>query len=160
MNNIKIEFKWAVIFSVMTLLWMTGEKLFGLHGKYIDLQMYLTNLYAIPAIVVMVLALRDKKKSFYQGQMSYKQGFLSGLILSVIIALISPLTQWVISNVISPEYFPNVIKRSIELGYFLTKGAAEDYFNYSNYAVQGVFGALAMGILTTAIAMIFIRTKK
>lgn len=143
----------------MVLIWMLLEKLSGLHGKYIDYHLYLTNLFAIPAIWVMVLALKDKKKSFYGGQMSYKQGLISGVIISLIIAALSPLTQWVTSYVISPEYFPNVITRSVEIGYFPSTEEAEANFNYKNYAIQGAIGSLLMGILTTAIAMIFIRTK-
>ena len=160
MKNIQIEIKWAFIFSVVGLVWMVLEKLSGLHGKYIDYHLYLTNLFAIPAIIIMVLALKDKKKNFYGGQMSYKKGLISGIVLSVIIALLSPLTQWITTYVISPEYFPNVIKRSVELGYFKTTAEAEANFNYQNYAKQGAFGALVMGIVTTAIAMIFIRSKK
>ncbi len=159
MKNLKIEIKWAIIFSGMVLLWMVLEKLFGLHGKYIDYHLYLTNLFAIPAIWVMVLALKDKKNTFYDGQISYKQGLISGVILSLFIAIISPLTQWITSYVITPEYFPNVIKRSVELGYYQTISEAEANFNYKNYAMQGAVGALLMGIVTTAIAMIFIRTK-
>ena len=159
MKNIKIEFKWAIIFSVMVLLWMVLEKISGLHGKYIDYHLYLTNLFAIPAIIVMVMALKAKKKGLYNGQMNYRQGLISGIILSVIIALFSPLTQWVTSYVITPEYFPNVIKRSVELGHYQTTAEAEANFNYQNYAIQGLIGALVMGIATTAIAMIFLRTK-
>jgi len=160
MENIKIEIKWAIIFSVMGLLWMLLEKLVGLHGNYIDYHLYLTNLFAIPAIFVMVMALKDKKRNFYGGNMNYMQGLVSGIILSAIIALISPLTQWITSYIITPGYFPNVIKRSVELGYFNTTAEAEANFNYKNYAVQGAIGALIMGVMTTAIAMIFIRTKK
>lgn len=159
MKNIKIELKWAIIFSIMGLLWMLLEKLSGLHSTYIDYHLYLTNLFAIPAIWVMVLALKDKKKTYYSGQMTYLNGLLSGVVLSVFIAAISPLTQWVTSYVITPEYFPNVIKRSVELGYYKTTAAAEANFNYKSYATQGVIGALVMGIVTTAIAMIFLRTK-
>ena len=80
MQNIKIEMKWAFIFTVVSLLWMVLEKLSGLHDKYLDYQMYLTNIFAIPAIIVMVMALKDKKQSFYFGKMSYKQGLISGII--------------------------------------------------------------------------------
>jgi hypothetical protein len=143
----------------MTLLWMLLEKLTGLHGKNIDYHRYLTNLYAIPAILVMVMALNDKKKSYYCGQMNYMQGLITGIILSVIIALLSPLTQWITSYIISPEYFPNVLERSVELGYYKTTAEAEANFNYKNYATQGAIGALIMGVVTTSIAMIFKRTK-
>lgn len=160
MKSISIEIKWAILFSIAGLLWMVLEKMTGLHDKYLDYQMYLTNLFAIPAIWIMALALKDKKKNFYKGEMSYMQGFISGLILSLLIALISPATQWITSYVITPEYFPNVIKRSVELGYYSTTAEAEAQFNYPNYAKQGAIGAFVMGIVTTAILMIFIRTKR
>ncbi|MCH5600461.1 DUF4199 domain-containing protein [Niabella ginsengisoli] len=92
--------------------------------------------------------------------MTYKQGLISGVILSVIIALISPLTQWITSYVITTEYFPNVIKRSVELGYYKTTVEAQADFNYKNYAIQGMLWSLIMGIVTVVIAMIFIRTRK
>lgn len=160
MKNLKIEIKWAIIFSLVGLLWMVLEKLCGLHGKYIDYHLYLTNLFAIPAIIMMVMALKEKKNKFYSGTMNYKQGLISGIVLSGIITLLSPLTQWITSFVITPEYFPNVIKRSVELGYYNTTADAEANFNFKNYVIQGAIGALVMGIITTAIAMIFIRTKE
>jgi hypothetical protein len=160
MKNIKTEIKWAFIFSGMGLLWMVLEKLVGLHDKYIDYHMYLTNLFMIPAVWVTVLALRDKKRRDYAGNMTYLQGFLSGMLLTVFIAALSPLTQWITSYVITPEYFPNVIKRSVELGYFKTTADATANFNYQNYAVQGAIGALIMGTVTVAIVMIFVRTKQ
>jgi hypothetical protein len=160
MKSIKIEIKWALIFSVMGLVWMLLEKWSGLHDKYIDYHLYLTNLFAIPAIWVMVLALKDKKKNFYNNNIDYKQGLMSGIMLSLFIAALSPLTQWITSFVITPEYFPNVIKRSVEIGYYKTTAEATANFNYKNYAIQGAIAAFVMGLVTTAIAMIFIRTKK
>lgn len=159
MFSIKTEIKWAILFSVMTLIWMLLEKLSGLHGQYIDYHLYLTNLYAIPAIWLMVLALKEKKRIAYNGQINYLQGLKSGIVLSIFIALLSPLTQWITSYVITPEYFPNVIKRSVEIGYFKTTAEAEANFNYANYAKQSAIAAFVMGLITTAIAMVFIRTK-
>lgn len=156
----KIEIKWAINFTIMSLVWMILEKLAGLHSTYIDYHLYLTNLFAIPAIWFIVLALKDKKKNFYSNKITYQQGLISGTILSLFIALISPLSQWVISNIISPEYFPNVIKRSLELGYYNSTTDAEANFNYKNYAIQGFFASIILGVLTSAIAMIFIKTKK
>lgn len=160
MKKHQIELKWAIIFSIVGLLWMVLEKAVGLHGKYIDYHMYLTNLFAIPAIIMMILALKEKKNKFYNGQMNYIQGLQSGLLLSILIAVLSPITQWITSYFITPEYFPNVIKRSVELGYFKTTAEAEAQFNYSNYAMQGMVGALMMGAITTSFVMIFLRSKR
>lgn len=159
MSTIKIEIKWAILFSIMGLVWMLLEKLSGLHSRYIDYHLYLTNLFAIPAIWFMVLALKDKKTIFFFGKITYTEGVKSGIILSLMIALLSPLTQWITSYIISPEYFPNVIKRSVEIGYFKTTAEAEANFNYPNYAIQGTIASFLMGMITTIIAMIFIRTK-
>lgn len=160
MKNIRTEVKWAVIFTLAGLIWMAGEKAVGLHDKYLDYHMYLTNLFAIPAIIMMVMALKEKKRVYYNGTMTYGQGLKSGILLSVFIALLSPLAQWVTSYVITPDYFANVIKRSVEIGYFKTTAEAEAQFNYQNYAIQGSIGALVMGTVTTAIAMLFIRSKR
>lgn len=159
MKSIKIEIKWAILFTLMSLAWMLLEKLTGLHGKNIDYHLYLTNLFAIPAIWFMVLALKDKKKNYYSGNISYKQGLISGIILSVFIALLSPLSQWITSYVITPEYFPNVIERSVELGHYKTAEEAAAYFNFENYAKTSTIFAFVFGVATTAIAMLFIRTK-
>ncbi|ADQ16658.1 hypothetical protein Lbys_0917 [Leadbetterella byssophila DSM 17132] len=157
---LKMEIKWAIIFSVVGLIWMVLENVTGLHGKYIDYHMYLTNLFAVPAIYIMLRALQEKKRIDYQGNMTYMQGLLSGLIFSIFIAILSPITQYITSYIIAPEYFENAIKRSVELGYFGTTEEAEAQFNFKNYVISGAIGALLMGIITSAIAMIFIRTQK
>ncbi|MCX2679145.1 DUF4199 domain-containing protein [Galbibacter sp. EGI 63066] len=159
MSKYKIEIKWAFIFMGVGLLWMLLEKLSGLHSTHIDKHMYLTNLFAIPAIIMFVLALKDKKKKFYNGQMTFKQGFVCGLIISVIIAVFGPVTQWITSYVITPEYFPNVIDYSLETGYHDTREEAEAFFNYGNYAKQSVLWGLIMGVVTSAIVAFFVRTK-
>lgn len=159
MKKIKLEIKWALIFVVMSLLWMTFEKLVGLHDVHIDKHMYLTNLFAIPAILVYVFALREKKKEYYSGQMTFKQGFISGLIITLIVAALSPLTQWITSTIITPEYFPNVIAYSLETGYHSSLEEAEAYFNLENYIIQSVIGAFVMGVVTAAIVAFFVKTR-
>lgn len=155
-----VEVKWAVIFIVTMLSWMLLEKLTGLHSTHIDKQQYLTMLFMLPAILVYVLALRDKKRRFYGGEMTYMQGFVSGVIVTVIVTVLSPLSQWVISYVITPEYFPNVIEYSLKTGYFKTVEEAQAYFSYSNFAIQSVVWSLAMGIATSAVVAIFVRSRK
>ncbi|WP_290792306.1 hypothetical protein [Flavihumibacter sp. UBA7668] len=57
MEKIKIELKWAIYFSLMVLAWMSLEKMVGLHDKHIDYHLYLTNLFAIPAIAALVMGI-------------------------------------------------------------------------------------------------------
>lgn len=60
MKNIKIEFKWAIIFTVIMIVWMFIEKLVGLHSTHISKHEKLSSLFAIIAISIYVLALLDK----------------------------------------------------------------------------------------------------
>ena len=61
------EIKWAIIFTVIMLMWMTLEKVIGLHSEHIDKHAIYTNFFCIPAIAVYVFALLDKRKTDYYG---------------------------------------------------------------------------------------------
>jgi hypothetical protein len=159
MKNYRIELRWALIFVIMTLLWMLMEKLSGLHDRHIELHPVFTNLIFIPAITIYVLALRDKKKNFYKGVMTYMQGFKCGIIISLIVTAINPLTQFIISEVITPEYFNNAISMVVESGK-MTREAAVAYFNLRSYILQGMVGVPVMGILSSAIVAAFVRSGK
>lgn len=158
MKGIKIELKWAIIFIIAGLLWMYLERLVGLHNEFIDKHATLTNLYAIPAIAIYVLALLDKRKNYYNGIMSYKQGVISGLIITLIVTLLNPVSQYLTSEVIAPDYFPNVIEYVTETGE-MTRAEAEAYFNLPGYILMGLIYAPVMGIVTTLIVAIFVRKK-
>lgn len=90
--------------------------------------------------------------------MNYKQGFIAGLIITIIVALLSPLSQYVTIEFITPEYFPNIIDYSVSSGN-MTQEAAEGYFNLKSYMIQSFIGALVMGTLTTVIVAIFVKAK-
>jgi len=157
MKKFSIEIKWGVIFTVFTLLWMAMEKALGWHDVHIDKHAVYTNLFAIPAIILTALTLLDKRKNYFSGKMTWKQGFLTGLGLTLIIALFSPLSMWITNTLITPHYFDNVIAYSVEAGK-LTQEAAEKHFSMGSYILQSVIGAIVMGVVTSAIVALF--TKK
>lgn len=158
MKNIGIEIKWGVIFSVVLLLWMWLEKSFGLHDQYIDKHAIYSNLFAIVAILMIILALLDKRKNHYNNKMSWLNGFKSGLIVSIVVTLLTPLTQYITSTLISPEYFPNIIEFSVKSGN-MTPEEAENYFNLRNYILLSTVWAFGMGAITSAIVAFFVKRK-
>ncbi len=98
MKDIKIEIKWALIFILASLAWMAIEKALGWHDEKIADHATLTNIFAVPAIAIYVFAMLDKRKNYYHGRMTYKKAFLAGLIITLIVALFSPLTQYITST--------------------------------------------------------------
>lgn len=154
--NLKTEVKWALIFIVMMLLWMTGERLTGLHDTHIEKHAIFTNFIAVPAIAIYVLALRAKRDRDLGGTMSWMQGFKSGAIITLIVAALTPLVQVAIKFVISPDFFTNMIAHATAKG-MMSQEQAEAYFTLSNYLVLSTIGALVMGLATAAIVAIFVR---
>ncbi|MEO9894172.1 DUF4199 domain-containing protein [Aurantibacter sp.] len=158
MINYKIEIKWAVRYSFILLIWMFVEKSIGLHDELIDKHAIYTNLFGIIAIIVYFFAIKDKKEHFFKNKMTWKEGFVSGIVLSVVIALLSPINQYIINTYITPDYFKNVIAYVVENNR-MTPENAVGYFNLKSYMLQSAFGALAMGVFTAAIVGYFLRSK-
>lgn len=157
MNKFKIEIKWGLIFTVFTLLWIVFERSLGWHDVHIDKHATLTNLFAIPAIILVVLTLLDKRKNYFNGKMTWKQGFLTGLGMTFVIVILSPLSMWITMQFITPHYFDNAIAFTVESGK-LSQQQAEWTFSMVSYIIQSAIGAAIMGLITSAIVAIF--TKK
>lgn len=153
-----LEIKWALSFAAMTLFWMFFEKTLGLHSSLIAVHAKYTNLFAVPAIIIYVLALVDKRKKSADGTMTYLEGFITGLIITGFITLLSPLTQIITTYVITPEYFPNAIEYTVKINK-MTLLEAENYFNLKNYILISLGGAAMMGILTSGIVALFTMRK-
>lgn len=158
MKSRKIEIKWGVLFILVGLIWMVFEKAMGWHDVHIDKHATYTLLIAPIAIAIYVFALLDKRQNFYGGKMSYRQGLITGLIITAVVVILSPVSQYITSTFITPEYFKNVIEYSVSSGQ-MERTAAEDYFNLQSYMIQSVIGAAVMGVMTSALVAFFVRSK-
>ena len=159
MEKFRIELKWGVYFTIAALAWAYLEKALGWHDVLIAKHAIYTNLFGLVAIVIYVFAIKEKKADHYNGYMTWTQGFISGCIVSAIVAALSPLAQYLTSEFISPDYFKNVITYTVENRVMTQKGA-EAYFSLNSYIIQGVFGALALGVVTSGIVALFFRSKE
>jgi len=158
LERFKIQIKWALIFALMTLVWMWIEKLVGLHDKYIAAHYIFTTFIIIPSVVIYVLALRDIRKNFYGGKMTYIQGFVSGLIISLIVTFLTPVTLVITTYVITPDYFSNIIDYTVESGE-MTREEAAEYFNLHTYIMRGLVFAPLFGMSASAVIAIFTKKK-
>jgi len=159
MGKFKTELKWGLIFIAVLMLWMIFEKLMGWHGENIESHGTMTNFFALIAVVVYVIAFLDKRKNDYGGYMTWTQGFMTGFYITLVVAVLSPLAQWIIHGLISPEYFENIIDYSVQTGK-MSRSEAEGYFNLTSYMIQGSLGALMMGVVTSAIVAAFTMKKQ
>lgn len=158
MKKYAVEIKWAILFAVIQLVWMFGEKVAGLHDENIAKHVIVTNFFAVVAIAIYVVALLDKRKNYFEGKMTWIQGFISGLIITLGVTTLTPLTQYLTVEVITPHYFENMIDYVVNNG-VKDLEEAESYFNLKSYMIQSIIFAPVMGIVTSAIVAIFTRKK-
>lgn len=158
MEKRSIEIKWSIIFTLAMLLWMYAERLFGLHDENIGKHAFYSGFFAIVAVAIYLLALYDKRKNYYHGVMNWKEGFIAGLFITLFVVILSPFAQYLISRYISPEYFPNIIRYSVETGE-MTRDQAEEHFSLRNYILISAVFAVISGVITSAIAAILMRKR-
>ncbi len=158
MSKYRTEIKWGLIFTLAGLLWMIFEKAMGWHDENIADHPTMTNLFSLVAIAIYVFALLDKRKNDLGGYMTFKQGFISGLIITGVVTLLTPLSQWLTHAMITPDYFTNAIEYSVSTEQ-VTRAEAEDYFTLGNYILQSTMFAPIVGIVTSAIVALILQKK-
>lgn len=159
MKKFKIEFKWSIIISFIYLAWMTLEKQLGFHDDKLKWQILFNLLIVFPNFVLYYLALIDKKKNYYNGIMNWRQGFISGVVISFIIALLSPIIQFINHEFITPLFFEKMISLSVE-SKRMTLEQAQNYFNLTAYIWQSISGGLSFGVVIGAIIAYFLKPKE
>ena len=158
MKKFAIEIKWGLIAVVFQLLWMVLEKQLGYHDIKIKWQMLFTLLVVLPLFALYFFGLWEKKKRYYNNQMSWMQGFISAMIIAVVGVILSPMSQFVIYEFITPNYFENMIIYTVSSNK-LSLEAAQTNFNLSSAIWQSISGGLSTGLVIGALAAYLVRTK-
>ncbi|UOX33451.1 DUF4199 domain-containing protein [Flavobacterium sediminilitoris] len=158
MKKFEIEIKWTIIYSLVYIIWMYIEKLLGWHNESILYQPVYNLLFTPVSVFLFTLALIDKKRNYYKNEIDWKQGSISGIILSVLITVLNPAVLYITHNFISPDFFDNAINASISDTFTLEKAKA--HFNINTAISNSVFEKLSFGVVISATISYFIRTKK
>lgn len=157
MEKFKIEFKWASIFTGINLLWIYVEKYLGLHDEYVDYHVLVGLVMLLPLVFCIYSSLKQKREEYYNGTITWQKAFLSGALLSLLVAGLSPGPIYVMSTYVSPDFFDNAIAKSIERG--TAKEVANQYFNLNAYISQAIMFYLAFGVMISALVGLILRRK-
>jgi Protein of unknown function (DUF4199) len=154
----KTEIKWGLIFTLVQLLWLSLEYAVGLHDKYISLHRFFAFLFIILALAMMILAIAEKRRRL-GGRINFKQAFLCGLGVSVVVSLLAPLTQFIFHRFINPGFFENMINNAISTGRS-TLEQADAFFNLKIYMLQASMLAIVTGVINSLILAAVMRDRK
>jgi hypothetical protein len=157
MKKFTIEFTWAVIFTLASMLWTVLEKSLGFHDEKIGSQVIFVWLFGIPAFIVYFFAIKDKRNNFYNGKANWQQLFLSGVVMSVFVALMSPLAQYISTTVISPDWIKNSIKHYVEVKKMPAENA-KMLFSRNGLILQAISNGISVGVIISAVVALFLKT--
>lgn len=157
MKKFAIEIKWGIRYAFLWILWLFIEKSSGYYeSKISDYALY-SMLFTIVTIFVYYVAIKEKKKNFFKDEMSWKQACVTGIFLTIVMAVLTPFCQIIFHKAIAPEFFPNMIEYSVSKGN--SKEVAENYFNLSSFIIQNIFSTLSLGVVISAVVALFLQTK-
>ncbi len=144
MSRFKIELRWAFIYAGMAILWAIIGKMLGFDNNKIEYGFVFNTLILLPGFVIYVLAAFAKRKSQH-GIITYKQVFISGVVLSVFIMCLGIFTTIISTKVISPDYFSNAITFFTD-NKSMTNEQAMRQFNLNAFIFSGITGAIFTGV--------------
>lgn len=154
-KDYRVEIKWAIYYSIFLLIWFVIEKIFGLHDERIALQQNVSFFILIPTVAFYVLEMVNKRKQFYSGRMTYFQGFITGIIYTVCIMILTPLVQFICYFIISPGYFKNLVDYSLSTGVYNNVQAAQQ-FTLGNFLFINEVFIMLTGVVFAAFIPLFL----
>lgn len=157
MKKFAIEIKWGIRYAFLWILWLFIEKSSGYYNEKIADHALYSALFTFIILFVYYVAIKEKKNDFFKGEMSWKQGCVTGIFLTIVMATLTPFCQIIFHKAIAPEFFPNMIEYSVSKGN--SREMAENYFNLTSYILQSIFGTLSLGVVISALVALILQTK-
>lgn len=152
----KTELKWAIFHVILTMAWSLLGKGLGFHDANLAGGVIFNTLIIIPSVTLYALSIREKKMKYYKGQISYKQAFMSGLVLTLFVTIGGPAYP-VFTNMISPDFFDNSI-RFVVTSHQMSEADAVKQFTLSSFIIQGIFGSILFGLVYSAVISLFLKS--
>lgn len=163
MDNLRIEIRYAVLISLLTLLWLSIEFMVGLQDVYAP---YYPVAYWLSLIVIPAIAIRmgvNEKSDYLDSRITFKQAFSSGFLIAFFAAVLTIPVQLIFHKLINPDFFDTMISYAVVHAENLKQNAIEAreeaglYFNLTTSIIQSGLGMLVSG---TIIALITARLMR
>lgn len=150
--------KWGLIIGAAYLTWLCMEFLFGLQTRYITHQAFISNLFVIPSTYFIVKGMIEQKQH-YGGRISYRRTLIAGTGISLVAAGSLPIVLWIFTNWVNPDFFPAMVRHGISIGRYADDADAAFKLSLQTFVLPGVLALPAIGLITSSIAGLFIRTR-
>lgn len=152
MSAFRTEIKYALLISLLTLLWLAMEYMLGLQDTYIQFHWY-CSLLAIAIPILCIQRAIEEKRQTQDGHITFKQALLTGFMTTFFAAVLSAPIQVIFHQLINPYFFETMMTYTLSRAQHLhlnineARQEAELYFNLTSYIIQSGFGTLFLGTI-------------
>ncbi|MBD3582914.1 DUF4199 domain-containing protein [Flavobacterium selenitireducens] len=159
MKKFALEIKWGFLLTLALVASAIVEKEMGLYESP-DFSYYLlsTLCFAPIGLLFYILFYREKRQHFFNGRMTWKQGFFAGIMMTAVVALLVPIQKNIIHQVVAPELFENTIAQ-MTAGGKRSREEAQEVMNLTSAIYNGIQLVLSAGIVASAALSMVFRTK-
>jgi hypothetical protein len=112
--TITSEIRSGIALGLALFFWLLLEFFLGFHTKYIDYLPFITWLYVVIPAVGINWALKAKRDRYYHGQITIFQALKTGLIITLVMAIVGPLMQFLYVILVNPMYFDTMTAHTRE----------------------------------------------
>jgi hypothetical protein len=160
----KIALKYGILIVLFSLIWIGLEYLVGMQTDYVAFHPMLTLLTLLIPLMLIYFGIREAQKSA-TAYFSYGDAFKTGFTITVVVAILNPLVQWLCYTLAFPGFFETLQASSeaqqLSLGIDMevARTQAVEQYSLGRYLWQSFVGTLVGGTVIAAIIAIFVRDK-
>jgi len=157
--SIKIEFRYAVLNSLLVLLWLILEYTIGLQDAFISWHPYMTLIITfVIDIATYRMALNEKIEQKF-GKLSFGGAFMSGLLITIFACILTIPLQLGFLKLVNPDFFQTMLLYTTKTSKITLEEAAR-YINLNAYMMDSVIETFIFGIITSLVLAFRMRTIK
>lgn len=151
------EFRWAVILTAFSAIWLLLANVTGLHDQRVDLYLSLEGLWMGPAALIFFLSIKSLRDNENEGELSFWQGVQSGTLVAVIAVPMDIALNLLYFLTIGAGFFDAAITYSLELGMDL--GELDLFYSLPALLFRETTGIIAFGFIISLLVSMFLKSK-
>ena len=161
----KTEIKYGFNISVAGFAFICAEFLLGLHTKFVKWHPMVSWVAMLIPVLGLIFAIRQKRYEL-GGFISYKKSLRTGVLVSIVSAIVNPLFIFIYYKIVNPGWTAFMVEEARKFAIssgkdpFEAMKNAEIYFSMKSYMIQSALGALGGGILISLILAYFLQKKE
>lgn len=159
MKKISLELKWALILGIVHLFFILIDRLFGIYEFESISKIVFSGIpFTISSIYSFTFALFNIKSRRLLSEMTYKDGFKSGTIITLLFLLLLPIIHS-LAYLANPNYFSDAIQYAI-INNKLTLEQAQFQYSFTFYLITNIITSTFSGLLMSSLIPLIVNKLK